>query len=241
MLTTAEVVALLGMEEALLCAPELATINGSIAAYMTALRNYTGRWLTLSSWVDTFYHTNGIMLGEYPVATVASVIVNGVTIPSTDYVIDKDTGILYYLSDGFPQQDFFGYFGQSPFYAQSSWTGNRADTAVITYTAGYDPFPADLTMLLSSFVLDRLNALRIQSSGGIQSLVSGNLRSVTVEGVGQVAFQESGSSFASGYSKASAALGGPIFGAGIEVIQAYRDIHKFVKPSNHSLISVRTA
>lgn len=112
-----------------------------------AIAAYCGRQLLPETISETFRLAPGelayrpdvmpLTLARWPVTTLTSVVEEGVTLASTDYEIDKNTGCLWRLSDGY----------------RARW---YAVNIVVAYIAGY----ADSTAPRSSLATACLSVLK---------------------------------------------------------------------------------
>jgi hypothetical protein len=226
----------LGLDPFYLTPAEANVILGACDAYMASLRNYTNRYLTKAKWLDTFDATRSIILGEYPVISIESIFVNDTLIQPTMYRVDKRNGLLYAAyRDSYNSALISGIsYWYGPVWGSCGYTETR-----ITYVAGYDPFPADLILLVSDYAMDRLKIYRVNqaSAGGLSGVLIGAVKSVQVDGVGMVTMAEQSGSSNQGFTRTSAAQGGPILGAGITVAALYRDTEKIIVPMDHRILS----
>jgi hypothetical protein len=226
----------LGIPESSLSESELANIDAAIAAMLSQLRLYTARYLTQATWLDTYLYNNArcrgrgpMILSEYPVWSIDSITLN----PGMDneqildpahYTVNRETGQLH-VNTGYTTFEWWRWGYCSPGYNNSF---------SIQYTAGYDPLPADLLMLISDFARDRLNSFRSGASGG--DAIQGEVSAIQIDGVGRVQYRSGVSRMTGGFDNKSAASGGPILGAGALIADLYRDIQKLVFPSTHIIV-----
>jgi hypothetical protein len=221
----------LGIDGGCLSGEELATFQQACDAMLAQIYNYTGRHLLTASWSDTFYWNYGIrrrrvVLDEYPIQEVASVILDDVVLDPLTYMIEPDTGILLrQQSDG-------------TYWEWWIWDGPRYETGygtmLVEYTAGYDELPADLAMLLSDFAASRLRSYRNITKS--QNAITGDVTSIQIEGVGRVGMRSGGIGIQAGFDAASASRGGPILGAGATICDMYRKL-EITSPDQHVMVT----
>lgn len=224
----------LGLERTSLTSQEIAVMQLSVDAMLQSLRQYTGRYLSRATWVDSFMWNGDvrrqerkIILAEYPVTSVASITRSGTLLTSDQFVVNNENGTLYYVDKGGTIWDWW------------IWDGFRYTDDLLTtiqYTAGYDPLPSDLLMLLADFTRERLRDWRTNAKS--VSAVSGEVSSIQIEGVGRVQYRSGVGGVISGYNAATAAEGGPIMGAGVAIADQYRDMGKVVFPDDHIQVIV---
>jgi len=111
------------------------TLIGTIVSSVDAsIKRYLGRQIESASIASETVDGNGIddfvVLSDWPVTAVATVVLAGTTLSSSYYAFDA-TGRLYYKPGG---SDAYG-----------AWPLGRRNL-VVTYTAGYSSVPADLAM-----------------------------------------------------------------------------------------------
>lgn len=141
--------------------------DGLMARYCGYRPNTAGARTLAASDYDLYYDGPGralpgtLWLGARPVVSVATVTVSGTVLTvNTDYTVDLERGRLGLVSTG----------------ALGSWpVGFQA--IEVTFTAGYDPTPADLIPLTASVVqamLDRpnLQGQQAASLGGVSVTTS---------------------------------------------------------------------
>jgi hypothetical protein len=233
----------LGLDPATLSPQDFAVLNAAAETMLAQLRGYTGRYLTPATWMDTYTITprsSKVILSEYPVSSIASIVQNGVVIPPEYYSVARATGMLSWYFGGIWYWDCWKWGGSYGFWNGASYCyGACYPTLTIQYNAGYDPMPADLLMLIADFCRTRFNDARnfaqsVQAGG---SVVLGAVKGVQIEGVGRVNYGTSGGGgIVEGFSADAAAEGGPILGAGVYVAALYRDLQKSIYPDRHVLV-----
>lgn len=235
MLTLAEVLALLGIPPDAITESEAAVMNQAIAAMSAQIRLYTSRWLSLSEWQDTFYGSELVMLGEYPVTEIASVMLGDTLVDPLYYFVDPDSGTMYLRDgNGYITKNFLASYLGFPFTSFPWWGTCAPPSVVVTYTAGYSPLPYDLQTVIANYAAEQLKASRLSglATGGSGS--SSTIRTVTIEGVGAVTYNQE-----SAATRIASAAVGPIIGPNAAILDMYRDISKSVAPQIHRLLSTR--
>lgn len=216
----------IGVDPTALCSEDIGAIRLAVNSSLLQIRAYTGRYLTEATWVDSFklFSRAKVILAEYPVTSITSVFVGGVELATDEYRVNARDGLLYRIcnSTSFEWWIWDGIRGQDLF-----------PTVEVTYTAGYPNLPDDLVMLISDFASQRLRQFRAQQS---YDFLGGPVNRVDIDGLGKVFLGSGGVGILSG-ERASVAAGGPIFGAGMVVVDSYRDYHKFIKPERHFLLN----
>lgn len=110
-----------------------------IPVLVEAMNVYCNRKLNLQAAEDKFrsvpHMREQFFLRQFPVATITAITEDGVTlVADTDFELEPESGKLTRLSNNFP----------------CIWKGQCIIRA--TYTAGYDPFPQDLVLVLSNIL-----------------------------------------------------------------------------------------
>lgn len=116
-------------------------LNTLIAACSQAIEDYCERTFTEKLYEDEEYDGSGtkyLLLGQYPVKTIASVEVDGQLLDPSEYKVKKSNGTLIRTSGVWPKGDI---------------------NISVTYTAGYTeiPFPVQLAckhLVMSYFKAD---------------------------------------------------------------------------------------
>lgn len=146
LLTTSELRAAIGIDDASQDAT-LATIGARVAASIARLCRVADAAptpVTLRSEVltEVFRLSSGaekLILSRRPVTSITSVVVDDVTLESTEYEVEAGPGLLFYLSDDY----------------RTMWTGNKI---TVVYTAGWATVPDDLKLAASKLVGDIYHA-----------------------------------------------------------------------------------
>lgn len=116
-----------------------------IAAATAAIEGFCGRPLALGTYSDAFtldYPTRAVWLRVAPVASITSVAIDGLAVDPSGYtLISPATGE---LARGGPC-------------SRNAWPPG-ARRLTVTYTAGYDPIPADLKRAAIAWVVDATQA-----------------------------------------------------------------------------------
>jgi len=113
-----------------LSAKETATASQALDHASEVIRGYTQQTLDLVTNDPLTLYSLGepkLFIPQLPIVSVASVVENGTTLPTADYYVEKENGLLY-------KKYGFWY----PF------TWGDPGTVVITYTHGFATIPQDI-------------------------------------------------------------------------------------------------
>lgn len=124
-----------------------AFLTEQILIISDAFERYCGRKFLRSNYTQTFYRdelpsewTRELFLCQYPVHSIASILVNDVEF--TDYRLVKDTGLL---------RSRYGFFYSNVNIDES------ADELTVIYNAGFDILPATLRDVFYNLISERYN------------------------------------------------------------------------------------
>lgn len=113
-------------------------LNRKISSVTNSIKRYCQRDFESAERTQTVnFPKNFIYLDEFPVSSVASVVVDGVTLESSQYLADSESGLLYLLDESGYQKDWKDYSGPPK-------------QVVITYTAGYSSIPDEIKDIVFS-------------------------------------------------------------------------------------------
>lgn len=124
-------------------------LEGLINACSTAIENFCRRSFYTTTYENEYYDGNNtryLNLNNYPVSAITQVMVNGVVIDPSNYIVKNPSGVLARIG---PYPNTFTGLSMSRF--NTVW--NRGDYNIqVSYTAGYDPIPEDLALACKMYV-----------------------------------------------------------------------------------------
>lgn len=151
------------------------TITARLESASAIIESYCGRTFTSSTVTGEVHdgRTFTIWLRQPPVASVTTVVENGVTLPADDYRFYSD-GRLVRLDDAVP--------------ANPSWWYPYLGTVVVTYVGGYTTVPFDVRLVCVRIVERAFKAAAAWASAPVGA---GSVRSVTLAGSDSVTYADS--------------------------------------------------
>lgn len=116
-------------------------LTEQISLVSEAIEAYCRRSFNVATYQQTYYKSDyppgpNILTYHYPVKTLTSIVEDGVTLASTEYRVNKPTGII-------TRKNYCNFF--------------IADETVVTYDAGYDLLPEPIKSVVYSIVQERYN------------------------------------------------------------------------------------
>lgn len=150
-----------------------AFLTAQITLISDAIEAYCRRSFTQANWAQTFYcedfdgPTKELTLYHFPLVSVASVVVDGTTLDSGTYRLNKPTGSLVRVRGN------YGFI-----------TG---DVTVVTYAAGYATIPSPISNAVYELVAGRYN----KKIAGIQLDFGSDVQRISISGVMSVDFDYS--------------------------------------------------